>query len=189
MLKRPYAYLLLLIGACFACESADKELNLETKTRAFYTAMATGDLERLGALHLDSVRVSEGDYHMVYSLEAYGDWLAWDAVFKPTYELLEIQEKEGFTEVVVSKACKRILFLNEAPIVTRERLYFEAGKIQRLEILEFLSFNDSTWNSKRAELVSLIEAERPALKGFLTDQTRQGGLNYIEAIDWYEKQN
>ena len=189
MLKRPYAYLLLLTGALLACSSVEKEVNLKEKTQAFYTAMASGDLETLGALHLDSVRVYEGDYHMAYSLEAYADWLAWDAVFKPTYELLEIEEKEGYTDIVVSKTCRRILFLNEAPIVSKERLYFESGKIQRLEIQEFLSFNDSTWNKKRADLVALIEAERPELNGFLIDQTRQGGLNYLEAIDWFEKQN
>ena len=56
-----------------------------------------------------------------------------------------------------------------------------------LETTKYEVFNDSTFVKNRDELVNWTNEYHPELQGFLFDQTKEGGLKYIKAIEFYRK--
>lgn len=174
--------LLLTLGAC-------QSFQKEQLARDYYQALDESDFERIAQLQFDSIRVSEGPFTTTYSVEDYVTWLQWDSVFQPTYEVLDAQVVDDAVELTVSKVCQRIQFLNDGPMVSKERMQFKDGKIYELQIQEFTSFNGERWNSQREKLVNWVKANHPELDGFINDQTLQGGLNYLKAIDLYSKRD
>jgi hypothetical protein len=44
----------------------------------------------------------------MYSQSDYLEFLKWDSVFDPNYEILEIEQKEGIVKAKISKIDKRI---------------------------------------------------------------------------------
>lgn len=170
---------LLLLAAC---QSNSKE----QLARDYYQALNNSNFERIAQFQFDSVRVKEGPYNSVYSINDYVNWLQWDSVFEPKYEILDVKTEGEAVELTVSKVCQRIQFLNGGPMVSKERLGFKEGKIYDLEIQEFIEFNGEQWNANREELVSWIDEHHPELNGFIYDQTLQGGLNYLKALELFK---
>lgn len=171
---------------CLAFVVACQKPNAEEVARDYYQALNTSDFERITQLKYDSVRVKEGPYNTAYSISDYVNWLQWDSVFRPKYEILDIKMEGDAVELTVSKVCQRIQFLNGGPMVSKERIQFKEGKMYALEILEFVSFDNEGWNNRREELVGWIEEHHPELNGFIYDQTLQGGLNYLKALELYQ---
>jgi len=169
----------------FCCSGPSGDTQLEDLVNAYYQSLNDSDDGRFLGLHFDSVRIRDGDYQSVFSLNEYKKWLEWDAVFNPVYEVLEAKVVNEAVEVTVSKKCKRILFLNHEPVVNKELITFQDGKVYSLEILSSSSYNDQ-WIERRERLVSWIKNNHPRLDGFVHDQTKTGGLKYLKALEFYE---
>lgn len=179
--------LAIIIIALNACQHSVKTKK-EQLARDYYKALDKSDFARIAELQFDSIRVKEGPFTSTYSVKDYTNWLQWDSVFQPTYEILDINTNGERVELTVSKVCKRIEFLNGGPMISEEVMQFKEGKIYEIAIKDFTSFNGERWNTEREKLVNWVKENHPELDGFINDQTLQGGLDYIKALNLYEQQ-
>ncbi len=180
--------MLLIIGLFFqACQNAEDNTSDILTVEKYYAALNAQNVEAVPNLLSDSLSVGEGDYWSTYSKADYSNWLKWDAQFKPIYQILKINRNEQGVEVTVSKSCPRILFLNEAPVVSKEQFLLKNHKIYKLELIEYLEYDDNKWNANKEKIVQCIAEHQPALNGFIHDQTEQGALNYLSAIEFYQE--
>ena len=166
-----------------ACQSTNKE----QLAQDYYKALNTSDFERIAEIQFDSVRIKEGSFYTAYAVNDYVNWLKWDSVFQPTYKILDVKAEGEAIALTISKVCQRIQFLNEGPMISKERIRFKNGKMYELEIQEIVDFDDKGWNARREELVNWIAEQHPELDGFIFDQSLQGGLNYRKALELFQK--
>lgn len=170
-----------------SCKSSQKEDDILVLAERYYKSLDTSDDSAIGALLGDSVvvRECEDDYEEKFSRKDYVEWLKWDSVFEPQYEILEIAQENGVIKAKISKIDKRILLLHEEPIVWNETIRFNDHKIDRVERTKYLVFNDILFLKNRTKLLSWIDENHPELNGFLNGQTEPLGKNYLKAIEFY----
>ncbi|MEX0314662.1 MAG: hypothetical protein AB3N18_10825 [Allomuricauda sp.] len=181
-------YILLILPFVFgSCKQAKNEIDRLEWSKKYIEALNKSNYHQAASFFSDSVRLNELVYKSAFSKKDYRELFQWDSVFRPTYKILDIQLKEDFVEMKISKECKRILFLNEEPMITQERVYFNDEGIFSIDIVEYVVFNDSLWSENRAELVSWIAEKNPDLDGFLYDQSLKGGMKFKEAIDRFQE--
>lgn len=156
--------------------------------KKYYKALDTSDYSEITLLLTDSLvtKETEYDYEQTFSLKEYVEWLSWDAVFDPTYEILQIEREDEIIKAKISKIDKRILFLHEEPIVTNQVIRFHNDKIISIETTEYVGFNDSIFVKNRDGLVSWIDENHPEMNGFIHDQTETGGIKYLKAMELYK---
>ncbi|MEM9363102.1 MAG: hypothetical protein AAGA43_10725 [Bacteroidota bacterium] len=182
-------YILWILFILFtSCKQGDNKIDKLEWSENYIQALNSGDYKKTASFFSDSIRLNELVYKSAYTKKKYHSLFQWDSVFKPKYEILDIQLKGEFVEMKVSKQCKRILFLNEEPIITKEKIYFNEDGIYSVDIVEYVVFNETKWEKNRAELVSWTAKEYPNLDGFLYDQSLKGGLKFKEAIDRYQEE-
>lgn len=184
MSARIVQFFLILIIASSCKKNMQKVDKIET-AKSFYTSLNDNDFKTATNVFLDSVRRYENGDSSVLSKDRFKNWLQWDSVFKPEYKILNISESTNGIQVRVSKTDKRIQFLNEGPVIFEEYLKFNSGKVESIEMVKYVVFHDDKWSANRAELVSWIEENHPDLNGFLYDQTKKGGENYMKAIELF----
>ncbi|WP_435624609.1 hypothetical protein [Flagellimonas sp.] len=176
-----------LLFAFLSCKQTDSTINKLEWSQNYIEALNSADYKKAASFFSDSVRLNELVYKSSFSKDQYHSLFQWDSVFKPTYKILDIQLKEEYVEMRVSKQCKRILFLNEEPMVTKEKVYFSDDGIYSIDIVEYIVFNETKWDKNRLELVSWTAEEYPELDGFLYDQSLKGGLKFKKAIERYQQ--
>jgi hypothetical protein len=186
MIKTIIPSLLIIIGF-ISCKSSEKEIDTLEIAKKYYKALDQSDHSEMAHLLTDSLvtKETEYEYEQTFSRNEYSEWLKWDAVFEPTYEILEIEQENGVVKASVSKMDKRIAFLHKEPIVTHQVIRFDKDKIISVETTEYVDFNDSTFVKNRDKLVSWIDENHPELTGFIYDQTEYGGKQYLKAIKLY----
>lgn len=182
---------IILLALCtfgiISCKQADKVDPAEL-IRQYYNMLDTSDYDQIPALLADSLQTQEGDYNPTYSHDGYEELLKWDAVFNPTYEVLNIvPEENGLYKATVSKIDTRIQFLHEKPIITDNFITIKDGKISGLRT-EYVDFDDETFGNNRTKLLTFIDEKQPELNGFLHDQTEAGGRKYLKALELYKNQ-
>ena len=179
--------ILLLVGF-ICCKHSRKEIDTLEIAKNYYKALDSSDDLKITLLLTDSLVTKETkyDYEQIFSLKEYVEWLKWDAVFDPTYQILQIEQEDEIVKAKISKIDKRILFLHQEPIVTTQVIRFDNDKIISIETTEYVIFNDSTFIKNRDGIVSWIDDNHPELNGFIHDQTETGGLNYLKAIELYK---
>jgi hypothetical protein len=128
------------------------------------------------------------EYEQTFTKSEYLEWLKWDSVFDPTYEILEMEQEDEYVKASISKIDKRISFLHQQPIVTSQVIRFDRDKIVSVETTEYVIFNDSIFVKNRDSLLSWIDENHPELNGFINDQTAPGGRQYLKAIELYINQ-
>jgi hypothetical protein len=181
----PFALLIFILStACTQKQSFDGI----TVTTSYIDALNESNYDKVTSLFLDSIRMTEGIYTTVFSKQDYRHHFQWDSTFHPTYSILEIEQSGDTVLMQVSKTCTRIHFLHEEPTVSKERVVFQNGKVFSIEIVNYVVFDDEKWSANRARLVAWVEANHPELNGFLYDQTKQGAINYLKAIELYQNQ-
>lgn len=185
-MKRICALFVLAIMVLFSCKSKVQESDKKQLIKAYYASLNNFELKEIPDYYFDSIRMIENDYLYLASKDSFYLKLQWDSVFRPKYQILEIEEIENDLIVKVSKSDPRILFLNEEPNVYRERFTFKDELIFSSEIKGFIVFNWDLWDNNRSKLVNWIKENHPDLDGFLYDQTKQGGVNYLKAINLYK---
>ncbi|PXX26502.1 hypothetical protein [Arenibacter sp. ARW7G5Y1] len=182
---------LLLIIGFISCKTSEREINRLEIAKNYYKALNSSDNLKMALLLTDSLvtKETEYNYEQTFSVEEFMEWLKWDAVFSPTYEILQMEQKDTIVKAKISKIDKRISFLHLVPIVTNQVIRFDNDKIISIETTEYIVFNDSTFVKNRDNIVSWIDENHPELNGFLHDQTETGGLKYLKAIELYKNKN
>ena len=179
---------ILALVCCMVLLSCNtkKQLTPIEIAQQYYKAMNQSDYEKITGLFQDSIRMTENDYSMVLSKKDYINWLQWDSVFRPTYKILKIDEENGNVRMHVSKSCRRTLFLNGEAIINNELMTISNQKIVQIDILNYVVMHDSLWKANRSKLMQWVDQNQPELNGFLHDQSKAGGHNFLRAIELYE---
>ena len=178
---------LFLFGAV-SCKSPEQKTDKLKMATAYYQGLDNSDHVMVAALIADSLltRESQYDYEQTFSKSEYVEWIKWDSVFDPTYKILEIQLQGEVVKARISKIDQRLRFLHKNPMITIEVIRFDRGKISGVERTEYLNFNEEQFVKQREQLLTWIDQNHPELSGFIHDQTREGGLKYLKAIQLYD---
>lgn len=171
------------------CGCGPKEMTPTESVQEFYQAFDNGNFERIKPLLADSLTLTEGAHNTNYSKTMYYQYFAWDSVFNPSYQLIDIQEDEDHLIAKVSSASERYAFLKNNPLVCTYKITMASGKIRQIEVLEYHDADFSVWQQKRKALVSWIKEVHPELDGFIHDQSLTGAQNYRKAIELFQKRN
>ncbi len=182
-MKITYLSLIFVIGF-ISCKNSEKEINKLSIAENYYSTLNNSDYSAITGLG-DSITTEEGNYKQAYSKKDYIEFLEWDSVFNPTYEILDIEQKDGVIEVKVSKIDKRISFLQKEPFLTNQTIKFQKDKIISIET-NYVNFDGETWGKNVNKLVNWIKNNHPELNGFIHDQTEQGALKYLKAIELFK---
>ena len=177
---------LLVLSGVISCKTSEKEIEKLEIAKKYYTALDSSDSSAITLLLTDSLVTKEAEYEQTFFMKDYVEWLKWDAVFDPKYEILQIEQEDEIVKAKISKIDKRISFLHQEPIVTNQIIRFDHDRITSIETTEYVTFNDSTFVKNRDGLVNWIKENHPELNGFIHDQTETGGLKYLKAIELYK---
>lgn len=180
--------LLLAIGF-LSCKNSEKEVDKLEIAKQYYKILENSDDSEITSLLTDNLltKETEYDYEQTFSVAEYVEWVKWDAVFDPAYEILRIEQEGEVVNATVSKIDKRIRFLHREPIVTNQTLRFDGNKIVSIETTKYVVFNDSIFVANRSAFLNFIDKNHSDLNGFIHDQTEAGGRNYLKAIEFYNK--
>ncbi len=176
--------LLLTIGF-ISCENSEKGIDKIEIAKQYYNVLDNSDYSGISAWFSDSLITKEGKYVETYSQTEYLEFLKWDSVFDPSYEILEIEQQDGIVKAKISKMDKRIFFLQEEPMLTNQIITFQKDKITSIET-DYVNFNDRKWERNKNGLLNWIDENHPELNGFIHDQTETGGIKYLKAIELYK---
>ncbi|TBM98497.1 hypothetical protein EYD45_16230 [Hyunsoonleella flava] len=177
-------FLLLITIGTTSCKNSEKELDKLEIAKKFYVAINNSNPSETTELITEIFTTIDDGFEQKYSGNEYAEWVKWDSVFQPTYEILEIGQENGTVKAKISKIDKRISFLHHEPIITNEIIQFEGNRIKNINRTS-ASFNVDKFVKNRDELVNWITENQPELNGFLNDQTKSGGMNYLKAIELY----
>jgi hypothetical protein len=168
-----------------SCKNSEKEIARVEIAKQYFKVLDNSDYTKISDWFTDSLTTIEGEYKQTYSKTDYLEFLKWDSVFDPNYEILEIEQKNGIVKAKISKMDKRISFLHEKPFITNQTIKFQNEKIISVET-EYLDFNEATWEKNKNGLLSWIDENHPELNGFIYDQTKSGGMKFLKAIELYK---
>lgn len=172
--------LLLIISAC-----SSKEASRIATVKNYYNGFNNGDYELIKDQLSDSLTITEGDYVMNFTPESFETHFKWDSVFVPQVKVINIEQRENDLLVTISASSKRFEFLKNNPLVTKHLVHFTNGKISRIDNVDFINTDWKLWTEQKKGLTQWIVNNHKELDGFMIDQTLQGGLNYLKAIDLY----
>lgn len=183
MNKLPVLFLFVTIGI-YSCKNSEKEFDKLEIAKKFYAAIDDSNPIETTGLITEEFTTTDDGFEQKYTRNEYAEWVKWDSVFQPTYEILKIEEVDGVVKAKISKTDSRISFLHHEPIITDEIIQFGDNKINSIKRYS-ASFNVERFVKNRDELVNWIVENHPELNGFINDQTKSGGVNYLKAIDLY----
>lgn len=178
--------ILMLLLSCKRSEGDSSKLGI---ARAYFSALNESDPSMVGSILGDSLTTieTEYDYQQTFTHEQYLEWVRWDSLFDPTYEVLYMEQVDDAVTARVSKLDRRIAFLHEGPIVTEQTIRFNGGQVTEVATTKYVNFNDSVFTANRQILLDWIDSHHPHLNGFIFGQTSAGGLRYLEALRLYEE--
>jgi len=189
MNKTTLLLLLLTIGL-ISCKNSEKEFDKLEIAEKYFVALDESNSSKMKGLLTDSLitTIPKYEYEVRYSKKDYlGNWLKWDSVFKPTYEVLEMNLENGTVKAKVSKTEKRILFFMHKPFLSNYIIRFQNNKIVSIEE-EYLNFDEATWGKNRTELLNWTKENHPELNldHFINIQNESGGKKLFKAIELYK---
>ncbi len=173
-------FFLVLLTGC----SNQKPTPKETVT-AYYNAFDSGNFNEIKTLISDTITIKTGDFVTPYSGDGFYEFFKWDSIFKPSYEIVELEEKNNHILATVAQENIRNKFLKNNPLTFKVKVSFDSGKISNLEELEYIKVNWDVWNKQKDSLVDWIKSNHPELDGFVNDMTKKGSINYLKAIELY----
>lgn len=187
-MNKTIVFLLLLTIGIVSYKNSEKEIYKLEIEQKYYEVLGNSNVSGIATLLSDSLltKETEFNYEQVFSLKEYVEWLKWDSIFDPKYEILKIEQENGIVKTRISKTDKRISFLHKEPIVTNQTILFDNDKITSIETTKYVIFNDSIFIKNRDGLVNWIEKNHSELNGFIYDQTETGGMKYLKATELYE---
>ena len=188
MLTR-YLIPLLTLSLLTSCKQPQNELSIMELAQTYYTALDESDSTMMGSILGDSLVTieTEYDYQQTFTHDQYLEWVRWDSLFDPSYEVLHMEQVDDVVKARVSKLDRRIAFLHSDPIITEQTIRFNKGRVMEVATTKYVNFNDSLFVANRQVLLDWIDSHHPYLNGFIFDQTKDGGLRYLEALRLYEE--
>ncbi|MFL1897219.1 hypothetical protein ACJRPK_16065 [Aquimarina sp. 2-A2] len=177
--------IVLLAVELLSCKNTEKEIDRVAIAKQYFEVLDKSDYSKMSNWFGDSLQTIEGGHSTTYAIEDYLELLKWDAVFDPTYEILEIEQKGDVVIAKISKMDKRILFLHEKPFITSQTVSFQNDKIIKVETA-YVNFDYPTWDKNKNSLLTWVNENHPELNGFIHDQTEKGGLKFLKAIELYK---
>lgn len=177
---------ILLVTIVLLTNCDNLQLNHKETVKQYYNAFDSGNFNALNAIINDSITIVSGDFATHYNHDSFHVFFKWDSIFKPSYQILDLEEKN--TDVIVTITQKNIRneFLKNNPLKFKVKVTFENEKISRIEELEYIDVNWNDWTQKRDSLENWVELNHQTLNGFINDMTMKGAINYIKAIELYE---
>lgn len=132
----------MIIGF-LSCQVSKEKIDKLEIAKQYYKVLDNSDTSQIVSLINDSIviRETEHDYKETFSKNSYIDWLQWDSLFDPTYEILQIEQENEIVKATISKIDQRILFLHKEPIVSEEVIRFDKDKIISVE-KSYVLFNE-----------------------------------------------
>ena len=177
--------ILILFLLCFLTGCSERKLNHKETVSSYYHAFDSGNYHKIKALMNDSVTQINGDFVTPYNHESFYEFFKWDSIFKSSYEIVEIEEKNNDIIVTVAQENLRNEFLRNNPLVYMVKVSFNSDKISKLEDLDYIGVDWEAWNQNKDSLVSWIKNNHPDLDGFVNNMTLKGSKNYLKAIELY----
>ncbi len=177
--------LFLITIGIISCKNPEKKPDKLEIAKKFYIAIDNSNPSKTTELITEKFTTIDDGFEQKYSGNEYAEWVRWDSVFQPTYEILKIEKENGIVKAKISKTDKRISFLHHEPIITDEIIQFEDNKIKNINRTS-TSFNVEEFVKNRDELINWIDKNHSELNGFIYDQTKTGGVNYLKAIELYK---
>ncbi|WP_109852111.1 hypothetical protein [Aquimarina sp. AU58] len=178
---------LILFLLCFLIGCSDQKLTNKEIVTKYYNARNTANYNELKTFINDSITITAGDYIMPYTHDSFYEEFKWDSIFRTSYKIVELVEKNDQIIASVTSNSIRFEFLKNNPLVCQYKISFTSGKISKIESLECIGANWKIWQRKVDSLVSWVNANHPELDGFINDMTMNGAINYLKAIELYKK--
>ncbi len=184
---KPFILLLGIAPILFFGCTGNNTKNLDDSViHRYYAAVEQNDFNAMKQFLHDSVATYEGKMLISKGVKDFYRIYQWDSVFQPTYRIVEANESDPDTYVVkISKDCRRIRFLMDEPFLTSQKISTDGEKILRIETIDYLNADWDKWESRRNALVGYTDTHHPELSGFVFDQSREGAVHYLQAIEHY----
>jgi hypothetical protein len=180
-----YTFIILfLVGILTSCGN-QKQSHKKTVT-TYYDAFDSGNFHDIKTLIHDSITIISGDYSTPYTHDSFYEFFKWDSIFKPSYDIVELAERNNNFFVTIAQRNTRNEFLKNNPLVFKIKVSFISEKISKLEEVEYIHVNWNEWNQKKDSLVNWIKINHPKLDGFVNDMTMKGSMDYVKAIELFE---
>ncbi|SHG79872.1 hypothetical protein [Winogradskyella jejuensis] len=183
-----YCFVYLIIVALFTSCNKQKANPIATVNN-YFEARTQGNFNALKKQVSDSITLISGDFIMPYSRESLYQQYKWDSVFQSKYNILKAVETNEKVIATVSQNCIRNAFLENNPLVYQLEISFKNGKIEKIKDLDYIDVNWNIWTSKKDSLVNWVAKNHPKLDGFVNDMSMMGAINYVKAIELYQKKN
>ena len=175
--------ILFLLSFLTGCD--EKIFNHKETVNRYYSAFDLGNYNEIKSFMHDSLTLVNGDFETAYNHESFYEFFKWDSVFKPSYQILEIAQKNNKILVTVTQKNLRNAFLKNNPLKFKSNISFISGKISKIEEIESIDTNWQIWQKERDSLVNWVKINHPDLDGFVNDMTMTGATNYLQAIELY----
>lgn len=176
----------LALLAIFLVACNNQKSNRQETVIRYYDALDAGDYDAIKKQINDSITQINGDFTTRYDHDGFYGFFKWDSIFKSSYEIVELEEKNGEVFVTVAQENVRNEFLRNNPLIYKVQVSFALDKIAKLKDFEYIDTNWNAWNKEKDSLVNWIKNNHPDLDGFVNDMTMQGSKNYIKAIELYQ---
>lgn len=92
-----FILILLLIGSC-----TEKTSKTTAQVIAYYSGFKKSNYSQIREVIADSLTLTEGEYTMTFTPESFYEQFKWDSVFKPVYELVELENQDEQIVATVS---------------------------------------------------------------------------------------
>ena len=165
--------ILLLLYFVTACNN--KKLTHKEAVTIYYKAFDSESFNDIKKVINDSVTIVGGDYVMPFNDDSFYEHYKWDSIFKTSYEILDLEDKNNQVFATVASKSIKNEFLKNNPLTCKFKISFESWKISKIEDYEYID-----------SLVNWIGENHPELDGFVYDMTMKGSINYVKAIELYE---
>ena len=176
--------LLVTIGLLTSCDY--QKLGHKETVKQYYNAFDSGNFDELNAVINDSITIVSGEFTTSYDYDSFHKFFKWDSIFKPSYEIIDLKEKNNDIFATIAQKNIRNEFLKNNPLKFKVKITFEADKISKIEELEYIDVNWNIWAQKRDSLETWVELNHQTLDGYVNDMTMKGAINYTKAIELYE---
>jgi len=173
-------FLLLLVTGC-----KNQKLTPRHVVTQYYTAFDMGNYNKIKTLLHDTITISAGNYVTPYTHSSFYEFFKWDSIFRTSYEIVELEEKNNQIIATIASESVRYEFLKNNPLTCQFTISFNSGKISRIDSGECTGADWNIWEKERDSLVNWIKKNNPKLDGFINDMTMDGAINYLKAIEVY----
>ena len=153
----------------------------------YYKARSETNYSEVKKYVSDSLTIVSGDFVMPFDHHSFYEVFKWDSLFRPTYEVVKIEDVDHHIVVSVKLNSVRSEFLKNSYMTCHYKLSFEAGRISKFEEMNCDDVDWNIWEQEVNSLVHWVKEHHPELDGFIHDMTKKGAQNYLRAMELYEK--